>query len=65
MATSPFHRPPPVVPSTAAFTVGARVTYDGCGVGRVTAVSEDAVVVDFGNGDVRRLAAGTPGMSVL
>lgn len=65
MATSPFHRPPPEVPSTQDYTVGARVTYDGCGVGRVTAVTEDAVVVDFGNGDVRRLAAGTPGVSLL
>jgi Protein of unknown function (DUF3553) len=65
LPTSPFRREPVVAPSTAEFSVGDRVTLDSWGMGRVTAVTEDAVTVDFGAAGVRRIPAGTKGFSRL
>jgi hypothetical protein len=65
LPTSPFTREEPIPPSTAGFAVGDRVTLDTCGMGRVTAVTEDYVVVDFGTAGLRHIEAGTKGFSVL
>lgn len=54
-----------VPPSTAGFHVGDRVTWDKRGMGRVTDVTEEFVTVDFGDGDLQRIPAGTRGFSVL
>jgi FKBP-type peptidyl-prolyl cis-trans isomerase 2 len=54
-----------VPPSTAGFEVGDRVTLDSWGMGRVTGVTEDAVMVDFGAAGIRRIPAGTRGFSRL
>ena len=64
-ATSPFRRVEPVAASTAAFEVGARVTWDRCGMGRVVAVDADFVTVDFGEAGIRQLPAGTTGLHPL
>jgi hypothetical protein len=48
LPTSPFPRP--VVPPPKRFALGARVTHDEYGLGRVIGVeSEIAVLVDFGS----------------
>jgi preprotein translocase subunit YajC len=65
LPTSPFRREEVTVPSTAAFHVGDRVTLDSCGLGRVVAVSEHYVTVDFGSAGTRRVAAGARGFSLL
>jgi hypothetical protein len=65
LATSPFTREEPVLPSTAGFAVGDRVTLDCWGMGRVAEVTEDWVVVDFRAAGLRRIPAGTKGLSVL
>lgn len=66
LATSPFQRTPPEAPpTTEGYSVGGRVTYDRCGLGTVTAVTDDFIEVDFGADDVRRLPAGCPGLSPL
>jgi hypothetical protein len=54
-----------VPPSTAGFAVGDRVTLDSWGLGRVTEVTEDWVVVDFRAAGLRRIPAGTKGFSLL
>ena len=53
------------LPSTAGFAVGDRVTLDSWGLGRVTEVTEDWVVVDFRAAGLRRIPAGTKGFSLL
>jgi hypothetical protein len=65
LPTSPFVREEPVLPSTAGFAVGDRVTLDSWGLGRVTEVTEDWVVVDFRAAGLRRIPAGTKGFSLL
>ena len=65
LPTSPFTREEPVPPSTAGFAVGDRVTLDCWGLGRVTEVTEDWIVVDFRAAGLRRIPAGTKGLSVL
>jgi hypothetical protein len=65
LATSPFRREEVVIPSTDGFHVGDRVTLDSCGLGRVVAVSEHFVTVDFGTAGTRRVAAGARGFSLL
>jgi hypothetical protein len=42
--------PPPLIP------VGERVAHERYGLGRVVAVEDGAVIVDFGGGEVRRVA---------
>ena len=65
LATSPFVRKPEVVPSTAEFRVGDRVTLDRRGMGRVVEVTVEYVVVDFGTGGRECIPAGAPGFSRL
>lgn len=65
LPTSPFTREPVTPPSTAEFQVGDRVTWDRGGMGRVVAVDEDSIVVDFGTGVTRTFAAGAAGLSRL
>jgi len=65
LATSPFVREEVVPPSTDEFTVGDRVTLDSWGMGRVTQVTPEAVMVDFGAAGMRRIPAGTKGFSRL
>jgi hypothetical protein len=65
LPTSPFRREEVTVPSTDGFHVGDRVTLDSCGLGRVVAVSEHYVTVDFGSAGLRRVAAGARGFSLL
>ena len=65
LATSPFTREEQIPPSTAGFAVGDRVTLDSWGMGRVTEVTEDCIVVDFRTAGLRRIPAGTKGFSLL
>jgi hypothetical protein len=65
LPTSPFTRKEYVPPSTEGFAVGDRVTLDSWGMGRVTEVTPDYVVVDFGSAGLRRIPAGTKGFSLL
>ena len=65
LPTSPFTRTEYVPPSTDGFAVGDRVTLDSWGMGRVTEVTPDYVVVDFGSAGLRRIPAGTKGFSLL
>jgi hypothetical protein len=65
LTTSPFVREAYVAPSTADFHVGDRVTLDSKGMGRVVEVTDEYVVVDFGNGGRSCVPAGTKGFSKL
>jgi hypothetical protein len=65
LPTSPFTRTEYVPPSTDGFAVGDRVTLDSWGMGRVTEVTPDYIVVDFGSAGLRRIPAGTKGFSLL
>lgn len=65
LSTSPFPRPEIPAPTTSGYSVGDRVTLDRCGMGRVIAVTDTHVTVDFGELGVRALEAGTPGLSLL
>ena len=65
LPTSPFRREAATPPSTAGFAVGDRVTLDSWGMGRVTEVTEEYVVVDFGSAGLQRIPAGTKGFSLL
>ncbi|MDQ1288850.1 MAG: hypothetical protein QG622_2416 [Actinomycetota bacterium] len=65
LPTSPFTRAEYVAPSTDGFVVGSRVTLDSWGMGRVTEVKKEYVVVDFGSAGLRRIPAGTKGFSLL
>ena len=65
LPTSPFRREKPVPPTTDGFAVGDRVTLDSWGMGRVTEVTPEYVVVDFGAAGIRRIPAGTKGFSLL
>lgn len=48
---SPFK--PPTPPPPKLFETGDRVTHDGHGLGRVIAIEDDAVIVDFGSRQLR------------
>ena len=50
---SPFAAPAAAVPQE--FAVDDRVCHDRHGLGRVVRVDSDAVIVDFGGGDLRRV----------
>jgi hypothetical protein len=65
LPTSPFRRIEAPPPSTAGYLVGGRVTHDGLGVGRIVDVDEAFITVDFGDGAVRQLRAGTRGLQRL
>ncbi len=65
LPTSPFNREEKAPPSTAEFSVGCLVTLDSWGMGRVTEVTPDYVVVDFRTAGLRRIPAGTKGFSLL
>lgn len=65
LATSPFVRETHVVPTTADFQVGDRVTLDSRGMGRVIEVTEEYVIVDFGTGGRGCVPAGAKGFSRL
>ena len=65
LPTSPFIRPEVVVPSTSGFCVGDRVTHDRCGMGRIIAVDADFVTVEFAEGDIQQIPAGTRGFQPL
>lgn len=65
LATSPFVREAYVAPTTDGFEVGDRVTLDSRGMGRVTQVTEEYVVVDFGAGGLGTVPAGARGFSRL
>ena len=51
--------------TTDGFAVGDRVTLDSWGMGRVTEVTDEYVVVDFGSAGLQRIPAGTKGFSLL
>ena len=53
LPTSPF-APAPVLPAEQ-FAVQDQVTHDKYGLGRVTSVEDDALIVDFGSCRVRIL----------
>ncbi len=65
LATSPFKNRQEVAASTSDFSVGDRVTHDRRGMGRVVAVDEQFVTVEFGPGEVCRVPAGARGFSRL
>jgi hypothetical protein len=67
LATSPFSRPTAPPPTIKGIAVGDRVTVDKFGMGRVTRVcpEQEIVCVDFGDGVIRHIAAGTKGFSRL
>ena len=65
LPTSPFVRTPAAPPTTEGFHVGDRVTLDSWGMGKVTHVAPDYVIVDFGSAGLRRIPAGTKGFSLL
>jgi hypothetical protein len=65
LATSPFKNPEVVPASTSEYSVGDRVTHDRRGMGRVVAVDEQFVTVDFGAGQLCRVPAGARGFSRL
>ncbi len=52
LPTSPF-KPPPPEPPAEQFAVQDQVTHDKYGLGRVTSVEDDALVIDFGTQHVR------------
>lgn len=64
LPSSPFVRATVTTPTTDAYRVGDRVTLDTRGMGRVVAVSQAYVTVDFGSGPCA-LPAGTKGLSLL
>ncbi|MBV9447238.1 MAG: hypothetical protein JO345_15255 [Streptosporangiaceae bacterium] len=53
---SPFNAPPVDPPPVEQFAAGDQVSHDKYGLGRVTLVEDDAVVVDFGSRKVRILS---------
>ena len=65
LPTSPFRRETPAPPTTDGFAVGDRVTLDSWGMGRVTEVTDEYLVVDFGSAGLQRIPAGTKGFSLL
>jgi hypothetical protein len=65
LPTSPFLREEQVPPSTAGLAVGDRVTLDSWGMGRVTEVTPEYVVVDFKGVGLRTIPEGTKGFSAL
>ena len=65
LPTSPFRREAAKPPTTEGFSVGDRVTLDSWGMGKVTEVTPEYVVVDFGAAGLRRIPAGTKGFSLL
>ena len=65
LATSPFTREEHVPPTTDGFAVGDRVTLDSWGMGTVTEVTPQYLVVDFRSAGLRRIPAGTKGFSLL
>ena len=62
LPTSPFKAP--VAPPPKRFAVGDRVTHDVFGLGRVTAVEDGAVLVDFG-GQQQRIVSPYAKLTVL
>jgi hypothetical protein len=52
LPTSPF-KPPPPAPPAEQFDVQDQVTHDKYGLGRVTRVEDDALVIDFGTQQMR------------
>jgi hypothetical protein len=65
LATSPFQRFDTPPPTTDGFSVGGRVTHDRLGLGRILAIDPYFLTVDFGDGVVRQLKAGTKGWQAL
>ena len=52
-------------PSTAGISVGDLVTLDSWGVGRVTEVTPEYVVVNFRGAGLRTIPCGTKGFSTI
>jgi hypothetical protein len=53
---SPFDRPPEVAPEPEVYELNDRVSHDQHGLGVVSALEgTDAVTVDFGSGERRRV----------
>jgi len=65
LPTSPFKPKEIVIPSTADFSIGDRVTHDRRGMGRVIRVDDQYVTVEFGPDDICRVPAGARGFSRL
>jgi hypothetical protein len=65
LPTSPFVREEQVPPSTAGLAVGDRVTLDSWGMGRVTEVTPEYVVVYFRGAGLRNIPCGTKGFSAI
>jgi hypothetical protein len=65
LPTSPFVREEHVPASTAGLAVGDRVTLDSWGMGVVTEVTPEYVIVDFRGAGLRKIPAGTKGFSAL
>lgn len=62
LPTSPFTRP--TAPALEQFAVGDRVTHDKHGLGRVVAVEDYSVIVDFGSAH-RRISTPFSAMTKL
>lgn len=65
LPTSPFQRSDNPPATTDGYDVGGRVTHDRLGLGRIVAIDELFLTVDFGGGVVRQLKAGTQGWQSL
>lgn len=60
---SPFANPPAV--ETPVYTTDDRVCHDRHGLGRVLKVESESVVVDFGAGNLRRVARSSEKLTKL
>jgi hypothetical protein len=65
LPTSPFQRSDSPPPTTDGYDVGGRVTHDRFGLGRIVAIDDLFLTVDFGEGIVRQLKAGARGWQAL
>lgn len=65
LPTSPFQRSNTPPPTTDGYHVGGRVTHDRLGLGRIVAIDELFLTVDFGGGVTRQLKVGTKGWQLL
>lgn len=65
LPTSPFQRTETPTPTTAGYRVGARITHDRYGLGRIVAVDEGFIFVKFSDGAARQFPAGVRGLIQL
>jgi hypothetical protein len=65
LATSPFQRFDTPPATTDGYEIGGRITHDRLGLGRIVAIDDQFLTVDFGGGLSRQLKAGTKGWQSL